>query len=231
MYLNVVQLAESFGVEESVVERWVREEGLPNVPDRGRLLFDRAQVAEWAAQRGRAARVGFLAAEGAHLHGGRRLESLLRHGGIWRDLPGAEVFGVLERVITGMPAATPAVRQFLAQRLHVPQAITWAPVGGGFALPHLRAPVALGPGSGTLALLLLRESSPIAAAGPDGVPVNRMLFFIAPSPRAHLELLGLLSRALTRGDLRQRILEGAPDAEIFAALVVVEKDGQKEAVP
>ena len=74
MYLNVIELAESFGVEESVVEGWIRDEGLPFVPDRGRLLFDRAQVIEWAAQRGRAAKAGFLAAGGSQLHDGRRLQ-------------------------------------------------------------------------------------------------------------------------------------------------------------
>src|ERR1035438_9518710 len=49
MYLNLIQIAESFGVSESVVEDWIRNEGLPHTPDRGRLLFDRVQVANWAA--------------------------------------------------------------------------------------------------------------------------------------------------------------------------------------
>jgi len=53
---------------------------------------------------------------------------------------------------------------------------------------------------------------------PDGVPVTRLLFFIAPSPRAHLDLLGRLSRSLTRGVLRELIVQGAPDEEIFKAL-------------
>ena len=57
MYLNVVQIAESFGVTESVVEDWMRNEGLPHIPDRGRLLFDRAQVAHWAAAHGLAEQV------------------------------------------------------------------------------------------------------------------------------------------------------------------------------
>ena len=46
MYLNLIQVAESFGVSERVVEDWIRLEGMPHVPDRGRLLFDQAQVAE-----------------------------------------------------------------------------------------------------------------------------------------------------------------------------------------
>jgi nitrogen PTS system EIIA component len=48
--------------------------------------------------------------------------------------------------------------------------------------------------------------------------VTRLLFFIAPSPRAHLDLLAQLSTALKRGPLRERLLNAAPDAEIFGAL-------------
>ena len=63
MYLTLIQIAESFGVSEKVVDDWIRTEGLPHTPDRGVLLFDRAQVAQWAATRGLAAKAGFLTAE------------------------------------------------------------------------------------------------------------------------------------------------------------------------
>ena len=43
MYLTLIQLAESLGVEPRVVEGWIRDEGLPSVTDRGRLLFDRTE--------------------------------------------------------------------------------------------------------------------------------------------------------------------------------------------
>jgi PTS system nitrogen regulatory IIA component len=93
-------------------------------------------------------------------------------------------------------------------------------VGEGFALPHLRTPVALGRDSGLLALVLLLDPLPLAEPLPDAVPVTRLLFFIAPSPRAHLELLAQLSVALTRGSLGRLAREGAPDAEILAELAV-----------
>jgi PTS system nitrogen regulatory IIA component len=48
------------------------------------------------------------------------------------------------------------------------------------------------------------------------------LFFVAPSPRAHLELLGQLSSALVRGGLRQPVVDGASDEIIFAALAAAE---------
>lgn len=223
MYLKIVELAESFGVEESVIEGWVRHEGLPSIPDRGRLLFDRAQVVSWAAARGLAAKAGFLAPERPHVRPGRRLEPMLRTGGIWRDVSASDVIPLLERIITALPGATPPVCQILKQRLWAPGGITWAPVGGGLALPHLRAPVSLGRDAGTFALLLLRDALPEPSS--DGVPITRLLFFVAPSPRSHLELLAQLSAALTKGDLRRLVLEGASDAEIFAALAAAEANG------
>ena len=225
MYLNIIQLAESFGVEESVAESWVRKEGLPAIEDRGRLLFDRRQVIDWAATRGLVAKAGFLAPVRPSSSSGRRIESLLRTGGIWRDVPAAEVLGVLERVVVALPGATPEVRRILAQRLRAPGGITWAPIGSGLALPHLRAHVALGRDSGLLAIVILRDTLSLSEAPPDGVPVTRLLFFIAPSPRAHLEMLSQLSVALTRGSLRGLLLRGAPDAEIFTALANADISG------
>ena len=35
MYLNLIQIAESFGVSERIVEGWIRDEGLSHTADRG----------------------------------------------------------------------------------------------------------------------------------------------------------------------------------------------------
>jgi PTS system nitrogen regulatory IIA component len=223
MYLNLIQIAESFGVAEKVVEGWIRDEGLPHTLDRGRLLFDRAQVAQWAANRGLASQVGFLAPETPAFATGVRLESLLRAGGIWRDVPAAEVPDVFERVAAALPGVAPPVRQLVAQRLRAAGGVTIAPVGGGFALPHPSARIALGRESGAVALLLLRDPLPLAEAPADGVPVTKLFFFIAPSPRAHLDLLGRLSRLLARGPLRDLVTAAAPDEEILQAVAAEDR--------
>ena len=215
MYLNLIQIAESFGVSETVVEGWIRNEGLPNTPDRGRLLFDRELVAEWAAERGLAGRAGFLAPEKAALGTDLRLGPLLRAGGIWREVPAAEVVACFERIVTALHGATAPVRQLLGLKLRAKGGVTMAPVGGGFALPHPSTRITLGRDSGTVALLLLREPLPPDEASPDEVPITRLCFFIAPSPRAHLDLLARLSRSLTRGPLRELIANGAADEEIL----------------
>jgi PTS system nitrogen regulatory IIA component len=223
MYLNLIELAESFGVPESVVEDWIREEGLPHVPDRGRLLFDRARVAHWAATHGLAARAGFLAVEDGALASGLALAPMLRKGGIWRDIPAAAVTEVLERVIAGLAATPQPVRALLAQRVRAKGGINWAPVGGGFALPHFSTRITLGRDAGIVTLLLLREAFPLAEPPPcDGTPVTRLFFFIPPSPRAHLDTLARLSRALAQGPWRGLVEQGAPDEALFQALAAAD---------
>ncbi|HWA25995.1 MAG TPA: PTS sugar transporter subunit IIA [Lacunisphaera sp.] len=232
MYLNLVQLAETFGVAEKVIEDWIRAEGLPHTFDRGRPMFDRAQVTEWAAARGLTKQAGFLAPETrAPFSTGIRLEPLLRVGGIWRDVPAADLQQVFAQIVAALPGATPPVRQMLAQRLAAKGGVTIAPVGDGIALPHPSTRIALGRDSGTLALILLRDALPDAGA-PDGVPVSRLFFFIAPSPRAHLDLLGRLSRALRRGPLREAVLQFVGDPELFlAAATSDEGSGKGEGAP
>jgi PTS system nitrogen regulatory IIA component len=216
MYLNLIQIAESFGVSENVVEGWIRHEGLPHTLDRNRHIFDRAQVAQWAAAHGLAAHAGFLAPESSGFATGCQLEALLRVGGIWRDIAASDVLGVLDRIVAALPTATPPVRQLLGQRLRAKDGVTWAPIGGGFALPHPAARIALGRDSGTLALLLLKDGLP--GQETDGVPVTRLFFFIAPSPRAHLDLLGRLSQLIAHSPLRVVLGNNATDAEIFSVV-------------
>jgi PTS system nitrogen regulatory IIA component len=229
MYLNLIQIAESFGVSEKVVEGWIRDEGLPHTPDRGRLLFDRAQVVQWAANRGLVSQVGFLAPNTSAFATGFRVEQLLRVGGIWREVPAADVPGIFDRVVGALPGVTPPVRQLLAQRLRAPGGVTLAPVGGGFALPHPSTRIALGREAGTVALLLLGTAMSPPEPPADGVPVTRLFFFIAPSPRAHLDLLGRLSRLLSSGPLRGLVESGAPDEAIFQAVAAV--DGPAAGAP
>ena len=222
MYLNLIQIAESFGVSEKVVEGWIREEGLPHTPDRRVLLFDRAQVAQWAATRGLAGKAGFLADENPALTAALRLAPLLRTGGIWRDVAAADVKEIFVRVASALPGATPPVRGLLEQRLRAAGGVTYAPVGSGFALPHPATRITLGRDSGTLALIVLRDALPLTEPRVDEVPVTRLFFFIAPSPRAHLDMVGRLSRLLSRAALREALDRGTADEGIFQVVAAAD---------
>ncbi len=218
MYLNLVQLAESFGVSEKVIDGWIHNEGLPHTPDRGVLLFDRAQVAQWAATRGLAAKAGFLTADSPALASVVRIAPLLRTGGIWRDVAAADLPDVFASIAANLPGVTPAVRAMLGGRFRSKGGVTMAPIGGGFALPHPATRVTLGRDSGAVALILLSDSLPPQALSVDNVPIASLFFFIAPSPRAHLDLVGRLSRLLSRGTLCEVLARGGTDDEIMQAV-------------
>ncbi len=218
IHLNVVQIAESLGVEESVVESWVKHEGLPCVRDSGRLIFDRAQVAAWATERGMAARAGFLAPAERSSGAENDLCRYLRNGGIWRGVLPAEVRATIGRILQRLPGATLEVRQMLAQRAQMPGGVTWAPVGNGICLPHLRSRVALGKDSGLISVVFVRGLLTLNEPPDEGVNVDRLLFFLAPSPRAHLEMLAGLGAALTRGGMATRLQPGMTDAAIADVL-------------
>jgi PTS system nitrogen regulatory IIA component len=83
-------------------------------------------------------------------------------------------------------------------------------------------------------LLLLRDALLLAEPPADGKPVTRLFFFIAPSPRAHLDLLARLSRYVVREPLRELVERAAPDEEIFQAMDAVDAiapDGPNPEVP
>ena len=201
MYLNLIQLAESFGVSERVVEGWIRDEGLPHTLDRGRLLFDRAQVVRVGGGARPRGAGGLPRADASVLATPLKVAPLLRVGGIWRDVPAADVASVFVRVASALPGATPPVRQMLEQRLLATGGVSLAPIGGGFALPHPSTRITLGRDAGAVALILLRDALDPAELRVDDVPVTRLVFFIAPSPRAHLDLIGRLARLLAGGTL------------------------------
>ena len=215
MYLNLIQLAESFGVSERVIDDWIRNEGLPHTDDRGRILFDRAEVAQWAAGRGLATRAGFLAPDATTRQGDVRIADLLRAGRIWRDVSAADVPATFSRIVESLPGTTPPIRKMLAQRVCTRGGVTIAPVGMGFALPHPSARIALGRDAGTVALILLRDPLVFEEPAVDDTPVTRLFFFIAPSPRAHLDLLGRLGRLLARATWRDQVANLPSDAEIL----------------
>ena len=218
MYINLIQIAESFGVSEHVITEWVRKEGMPHVHDRDRILFERSQVMDWAASHGLGGQGGFLSEPTPSLANSRELVTLLRRGGIWRDVNTADLDRVFERIVRNLPGLPTAVSNMLVQRILAPGGITAAPVGAGFALPHPAMRVALGEACALVALIQL-STAWNAVQPPDGTPVTRLLFFISPTPRLHVNMLGLLARSIASGMLNQALDNGADDEtllQIFA---------------
>lgn len=222
MYLNLIQIAESFGVSEHTVTEWVRKEGMPHVHDRERILFERAPVMAWAARKGLVAQAGFLALPAADEASAIDLAKLLGRGRIWRDIAPQTLPDILARIFDNLPGVTRDVRDMLAWRIRSSEGLTIAPVGGGFALPHPCSGAFLGEACALVALIELNAPLPGTDA-PDTAPITRLLFFLSPSPRQHVNMLGLLARSVASGELARAMDAGLDDEALTRALV----DGSK----
>ncbi len=206
------------------MEGWIRDEGLPHTVDRGRLLVRPCPGGAMGGEprprvTGRVPCTGKIGVRHREC-GSRRCFARAASGATCRQrmCPKCSSMSRQRCRARRRPFAI-----CVAQRLRAPGGVTIAPVGGGFALPHPSARIALGRDSGTVALLLLREGLPLAEPPADGVPVTRLFFFIAPSPRAHLDVLGRLGRLLTRGPLRELVNSAAPDEEILQAVAAFDR--------
>lgn len=214
MYLNITQLTESFGVSERTVLDWVRQEKMPHVQDQGRVLFEQTQVTEWAAKKGLLVQAGFLS-EQPNQSLFSTLAPLLRRGGIWRDVPPPKINGVFSSILNKL-SLPQAIQDLFMQRMSMPNGVALTPVGRGFALPHPSTRLFLGKDYMLIALILLNR--PYAGVTTsDNEPITRMFFFIAPTPRQHMNMLAMLARSIATGDVL-RINPRMSDEEIFQTI-------------
>ncbi len=138
-----------------------------------------------------------------------------RVGGFWGDGAPADVPGIFARVAMRLPGAATPVRNMLAKRFRAEGGVTMALTGGGYALPHPCERVTLGRESGVVALVLLNGPLPPQEHHVDDLPVTRLFFFVAPSPRSHLDLIGRLSRLFSRATLSDVLARAGTDEEIL----------------
>ncbi|MCK9314897.1 MAG: PTS sugar transporter subunit IIA [Verrucomicrobia bacterium] len=129
------------------------------------------------------------------------LASLLMRGGVWRSVSSADILPVFEKIILSLPMLSPNEQKLLSQRIHSKGGIVWAPIGNGYALPHFSTRISLGNDKGFLALIFLKDSSAFQEVSPDGKPLERLIFFVPPSPRSHFGILARLSRLIAQGHL------------------------------
>lgn len=218
MYLNLVQIAEAFNVTEQTIMHWARKEKMPHVLDRGRILFEDASVSNWALRRGLIASAGLLARRSPAGKAILDMESLLQRGGIWRQVAPIDVNTTFEQILKRLPDVAPAISHMLLERIQAPKGLTIAPVGNGFALPHPSTRIFLGEPRALVALIGLAEPW-LEAKVPDNIPVTRLLFFIASSPRRHVQMLSLLAQAITVGNLGRGLDIGLDDQSLIRALI------------
>jgi nitrogen PTS system EIIA component len=213
MDLSIEAAARILGLSEDRVHGLARQGVLPAYHLDGEYRFNKIELQEWAtAHQHRLAPDIFSDGEAGQAP--LSLQTALRRGGIHHRLAGTTREEVL-RAVSELPSLPATVnRSLLFELLLHREALASTGVGNGIALPHPRDPLVAQVEGPTLVLCLLEAGVDFGAV--DGQPVHVLFTLLAPTVRAHLQLLARLSYALGDEQFRRLVREAAPAERILA---------------
>jgi PTS system nitrogen regulatory IIA component len=220
MQISLRQAASYLNVPESTIRRWIRSRGLPAHRVNERLYCNGIELWEWALEN------GIPASRSLFDHSRRSpdvvppLSSLLRHGGIHRDLEGASKPDVLREIVTALPLPSDVDRQFLVTVLEAREAMGSTGIGDGIAIPHVRNPILLHVTEPFVSLFLVKHAVEFDAV--DSKPVHALFVLVSPNVPAHLRILAQLGFVLRDQELRRMLKALAPGAAILDRIAAVE---------
>ncbi len=206
MDIGLREAAVLFGVSDSTINRWIKEDGLPAFLINGRYRFNRVDLLEWANHR----KLPITAAEAPA--GGDALEDVLERGGIHHRVPGTDVAGVMAAAAQRL-RLPPADRALAAQVLMERERQCSTALGDGIAVPHPRSPLVFPIELAQASLCFLEH--PVDFGATDGKPVSALFLLLTPTIRLHLALLSQLAAALHRPDFRSAVARQAPATEVL----------------
>ncbi len=213
MKLTVRDAARMLNVAESVIYRWIRDEGMPVHRVSDSYRFHRAELLEWATSRG--IRVSSEQFRGLVGNGNEqpRLSHALEAGGIHYGVAGSNRESVLRAVVKLMPIEEEdrdLVYDFLVAR----EALGSTGVGDGIAIPHVRNPVVLHVSHPAITLCFLGK--PVEFAAIDHRPVDTIFSLVSRTIRSHLYLLSRLSAALLDEGFKRAVVKRESPEQILA---------------
>lgn len=214
MDLSLREAAQLFGVSESAVTRWVKDEGLSAFLINDRYRFHRVDLIDWA--RRRKLPLGPEAAESDGIASAAAcLAQALEAGGIHHGVPGSDAGSALAAAAQRLPLSV-SERALAAQVLMERERHGSTAVGDGIAVPHARSPLVFRVERPSASLCFLETPLDFGAA--DGKPVRALFVLLTPTVRLHLALLSQVAAALHDPGFRELVIRQAPAEQLLARL-------------
>ena len=220
MQLTIREAASYLGVNEATMTRWVQQRGLPAHRANERWYVNPIELWEWAVEQGIPASRSLLDQSRGKDTEVAPLTELLREGGIFHDVPGANKAEVLRALVDLLPLPPEQDRASLLDVLEAREALGSTGIGHGIAIPHVRNPIVLHVEKPFVTLALLRH--PVEFGAVDGNPVDTLFTVVTPSVTAHLGILARLGFVLHDTELRALLRARAQPEEILARVAAVE---------
>jgi len=220
MQISLRQAASYLNVPETTVRRWITTRGLPAHRVNERLYCNAIELWEWALENGIPASRSLLDQAQRGPDTVPPLSTLIRKGGIHRDVPGDTKSEVLRAVVGALPLPPEVDHEYLVTVLEAREAMGSTGIGDGIAIPHVRNPILLHVSEPFVTLCLLRH--PVEFDAVDGQPVHALFVVVSPNVPAHLRLLAQLGFVLHDPELRRHLRTLAPTRTILDRITEVE---------
>jgi len=148
------------------------------------------------------------------------LAALVERGGVYNDVPGANMRELVSGIISLLPPTLAVDREELYRETLEREALISTGVGRGIALPHPRSPM-LGEDEEPLVAVAF-PVQPLDWNTQDGSKVHTAFLIISSSVRQHLGTLSKINFLCQQEKFFSLIRERAPREEIIAAITEAE---------
>ncbi len=222
MKLTVREAAALLGTNESEIYRWIEAREIPCHQIHDQHRFHRAELLEWATERGLVTSPEAFSARRRSVDGDpTSLAAALEFGGVHYAVPATDLLTTLTAITDRLPLSEPSEREFLRDALLAREALGSTGVGDGIAIPHVRAPAILSVPRAALSLCFLE--CPVEFGAIDRKPVHTVFSMVTLTTRSHLQLLARLSSGLADSRFRGAVLERAPREQLLSAAAEVDQ--------
>jgi PTS system nitrogen regulatory IIA component len=193
-YLDCQEVARIMDVPLVTVTRWAHQGKIPCKLKNDAYVFNREKIVSWA----KAHHFHICDLSGSkkmqEKSSGISLVSVLERGGIHYNLPGHDIYSVLENAVNRSAVIQSGYREQVLNDLIHREEIASTGIGNGIAIPHPRRPLTGLIDFPALSLFFLENSIDFNAV--DGKPVSVLFMIFSPSTPIHLQLLSALSFVL-----------------------------------
>ncbi|MDR3145303.1 MAG: PTS sugar transporter subunit IIA [Treponema sp.] len=153
------------------------------------------------------------------------LIDLVRRGGVFRDIEGADPREVITNLIGFIRLPAPVDRDRLLKAVLEREALMPTSVGHGIALPHPRNPLVTEVSGQLVSVAFLRR--PVDWFALDGEPVHTALFILSASAKLHLHTLSRINFFCQQENFRNLLLNRASGEEIIRVIADAEGAWEK----
>ncbi len=213
MQLTVRDVSKFLNVSESIVTRWIKQQGLPFHRVGDQYRFNRVDLLEWATANRVKVSVEVFDNLEAEDESSPNLVEALKVGGIFYGLKDTTKDDALRALVQVLPIPEDVDRELLLRLFLAREASSTTAIGDGIALPHVRNPIVLHVECPVVTIGFLER--PVDFGALDGKPVEVLFSLICPTIRSHLRMLSRLSFALHDEKFKAIVMRGGRAEEIM----------------